>query len=331
MDLSNTNTHLVSIVMAVYNGEEFLAEAIDSMLKQTYKDFEFIIIDDGSIDESVKIIKSFGDPRIILLQNGENLNLATSLNRGIKYARGKYIARMDADDISLPKRLQRQVEYLEKHPEVGLVGVSRKLLIEGKLKKIYNVHSHEEIAIRLLFECPIIHSGVLFKKELFIANNLLYNASFYRVQDYELWGRAIRHIKFAVLPKVLLYYRVKAKKFIDSIEIMERKKYMYHISKKQLIYTLGCNNINNTYLPLYIIENGVFLSKDKILRPKEIYIFFNKILLAKKYSPIRLRLYLGYKWLGLFVRTNNVQLLFYRYFYWGVIEFIRNKFISIFY
>ena len=114
----------ISVVMAVYNGEKYLKEAIDSILSQTYKNFEFIVIDDCSSDNTPIILKSYTDARIQVVRNEQNLRLPTSLNKGFKIARGKYIARMDADDIAMPDRFEKQVKYLEAHQEVAVIGGS---------------------------------------------------------------------------------------------------------------------------------------------------------------------------------------------------------------
>ena len=113
---------LVTILMPVHNGAEFLTEAIDSMLRQSLKDFEFLIVDDASTDSSASIVQGYSDPRIRLIQSPERLKLSGALNLGLDQAQGRYIARMDADDISLPKRLERQVKFLEENPDIGLCG-----------------------------------------------------------------------------------------------------------------------------------------------------------------------------------------------------------------
>ncbi len=112
----------VTVLMSVYNGEKYLREAIDSILNQTFKDFEFLIIDDGSTDSSADIIRSYTDFRIRLIQNEKNIGLTRSLNKGLKLAKGEYIARMDVDDISLPIRFEKQVSFLDKYEDVKLVG-----------------------------------------------------------------------------------------------------------------------------------------------------------------------------------------------------------------
>ncbi|MCP8319033.1 MAG: glycosyltransferase, partial [Candidatus Methylarchaceae archaeon HK01B] len=112
----------ITILMSVYNGEKYLREAIDSILNQTFKDFEFLIINDGSTDRTVEILRSYHDSRIKIITNEKNMGLTKSLNKGLKIARSEYVARMDADDISYPRRLEVQYEYMKKNPDVGIVG-----------------------------------------------------------------------------------------------------------------------------------------------------------------------------------------------------------------
>ncbi len=124
----------VSVIMSVYNGDKYLREAIESILNQTFTDFEFIIVNDGSTDNSLEIIESYDDERIKTINNKKNIGLTKSLNKALKFAKGKYIARQDADDVSLPNRFEKQVEYLDSHPEVALVGTSVYLIDEnGKI------------------------------------------------------------------------------------------------------------------------------------------------------------------------------------------------------
>lgn len=112
----------ISVVMPAYNAEKYIGEAIESILNQTFKDFEFIIINDGSVDHTKEIIREYNDPRIVLLENDKNRGIVLSLNKGLDAATGKYIARMDADDIALKNRFERQVEYLDEHKDIGVLG-----------------------------------------------------------------------------------------------------------------------------------------------------------------------------------------------------------------
>lgn len=198
----------VTVLMPVYNGAPFLQATIKSILAQTFSDFEFLIIDDGSTDATVTIIESFSDKRIRLLRNSERLRLSGALNRGLDEASGIYVARMDADDLAVPFRLEKQVHLLDNHPEVGLCG--------GWICKFGNVkkeicrfpESEEQFRVYTLFDCPCAHPTVMMRKELFDKHNLRYDGWYYPTEDYELWSRAIELFSCVNIPEVLLNYRV---------------------------------------------------------------------------------------------------------------------------
>ncbi|MFN5442865.1 MAG: glycosyltransferase family 2 protein, partial [Crocinitomicaceae bacterium] len=154
----------VSVVMPVYNGEQYLKEAIESILSQTYVNFEFIIINDGSEDNSEEIILSYNDPRIVYIKNLENLKLIKTLNIGFSKAKGKYIARMDADDISLPRRLEKQVDYLERNPDIGVLGTGVFLKGEKEISKLLYHTDDKSLRFALAFYCPFIHPSVVLRK-----------------------------------------------------------------------------------------------------------------------------------------------------------------------
>ena len=199
---------LVTVLMPVYNGEKYLKEAIESILNQTFRDFEFLIIDDGSADKSAEIIKSFNDARIRLERNETNLGLIKTLNKRLGLAKGKYIARMDCDDISLPKRLSAQVNFMEKHPEIGVCGSWVKVI--GLKQEFVNRYpqKHEEARAYLLFNTPLAHPSVIIRKEVMEKHELKYDENYKHAEDYELWSRIIKHTKLSNIPKVLLHYRM---------------------------------------------------------------------------------------------------------------------------
>jgi len=198
--------------MSVYNGEKFLEEAVRSMLKQTFFNYEFIIINDGSTDRTPQILASFDDPRLVIV-NQDNRGLAISLNRGIRLAKGTYIARMDADDISEPTRLERQVEVLNRDPNVALVACWYKVIDEKG-----NVLAHRrlstdgrELATSLMHNNPICHGSVLMRKEAVEAVGL-YDENLRYAQDYDLWLRMLRKgYSFFVIPEFLYRYRISPK------------------------------------------------------------------------------------------------------------------------
>lgn len=154
---------MISVVMPVYNGEKYLREAIDSILNQTCTDFEFIILNDASTDETEEIILSYDDPRITYARNETNLQIANTLNKGIALAKGKYIARMDADDISLPERFERQIKFMEDNPDIDVCGCSMKTF--GMQNVIYRVpKTHDEIMVKLLCGFALAHPTIMGKR-----------------------------------------------------------------------------------------------------------------------------------------------------------------------
>jgi len=210
----------ISVIMAVYNSEKFLNESINSILNQTFKDFEFIIINDCSTDNSLKIIKEFikKDNRIKLINNERNLGAAGTRNEGLKIAKGKYIAILDSDDISYTQRFVIQYNYLEDNPHIFLVGSSAIYINENgkEIRKFRKYDDYKMLAWRLPKSCSIIHSCVMFKNEGF-----LYKEEFESVEDYKLFLELLSQGKnLTNLPQFLIKYRVHK----GSMSIYNKKK-----------------------------------------------------------------------------------------------------------
>jgi len=196
----------VSVVMSVYNGQEYVRAAIDSILSQTFKDFEFIIINDGSTDDALKIIRSYKDPRIIVISRS-NKGLVASLNEGLARARGVYIARQDADDISRPDRLKASLDLLEAG-ELDLVGTFGELIDEsGTVTEKYTVpYLVPDLGRRLFLGNSLMHGSTVFKKDVALKAGA-YNQKVGPVEDYALWSQ-FDLSRMAVVPKVLYSYRI---------------------------------------------------------------------------------------------------------------------------
>jgi len=202
------NRKFITVLLSVYNGENYLKSAIESILNQSFKDFEFIIIDDRSRDNSWRVINSFKDPRITPVKNEKNIGLAKSLNKGIGMAKGKYIVRMDADDISFKNRIKTLIGYMEENDEIGVCGSWVKTFGEfgGEVWK-YPKHD-TEIKSHLIFKSPFAHPSVIIRKNVLLDNNIFYDTTLKASQDYALWVSLSELTKFANLEKVLLQYRL---------------------------------------------------------------------------------------------------------------------------
>ncbi|MBI9043084.1 MAG: glycosyltransferase [Anaerolineaceae bacterium] len=215
---SEFHNYLISVIMPVYNGEQFLGEAVESILRQTYQNFEFIIIDDCSSDNSLEIINGFKDKRITLIRNNKNFGVAISLNKGIDNSKGEFIARMDADDVSLPYRLENQIAYLNLYPEIGVLGASIMITDEGgktrKLKKF--PPNHEEIRFNLtICNNPIAHPTVMMRRQ--ILESVGGYCSHAKIEDYNLWKRLLDLTKFANLHEPQLLYRIHSSNVMKNI------------------------------------------------------------------------------------------------------------------
>ncbi len=197
---------LISVVMSVYNEEKFLDESIQSILNQTFKDFELIMIDDFSTDNSLEIMKSYKDERIKIIDLKENLGCPNSRNEGLKIAKGKYIALLDGDDISLKKRLEKQFNYLENNSHIFLVGSSAIYINEdGKeIRRFRKYDDYEMLAWRLPRSCSIVLSSIMFRNK-----NKIYDIRYKGASDYKFLITLLEEGKnLSNIPEFLIKYRV---------------------------------------------------------------------------------------------------------------------------
>lgn len=197
----------VTVLMPVYNGGPYLAAAIDSILNQTYRDFEFLIIDDGSTDASRDVVAGYPDPRIRLVQNGRNLGLIATLNRGLELARGELIARMDCDDLSLPQRLEKQVAFLDRHPEVGVLGTWLEKFHDVSLEILAPPAADAAIRFRLVFDNAFGHNTIVMRRAVIVDHGLRYDSEYPYAEDYDFWVRCAEVTQLANLPEILVRYR----------------------------------------------------------------------------------------------------------------------------
>lgn len=253
--MSRVCSHMVSVLMPAYNAAEHIGEAMDSILAQTFVDFEFLIINDGSTDNTVDIINGYDDPRIKLIHNDGNKGLIYSLNYGLEIAQGKYIARMDADDIAMDTRFEKQVSFLENNPDVSILGTA--FILMGTPYEIHHPNYNEEIRIKLLDDGAFAHPTVMMRKDSIDSNNIRYNADYKYIEDYQFWVEAaIKNLKMANLDEVLLQYRqhfnqVSSLKYEEQEETKQRIKLEYlshyfgeYMSIDELISVNQCFDID---------------------------------------------------------------------------------------
>ena len=229
----------VSVVMSVYNGEKYLGEAIESILKQTFTDFEFIIIDDGSRDNSLAIVHDYvrQDERIQIIEHRKNQGLSVSLNKGIRVARGEYIARMDADDISIPDRIAYQVAYLDANPHIDVCGSWLEMIGDRMGQVVEFPLDHTSIYLQMLFSNPIAHPTVMVRAISAAKNSMLYDEDVRYAQDYELWTRAIEFLRFANIDQALVLYRIHS---CSAGATHNTQQHQVHISAyRNVLHTLG--------------------------------------------------------------------------------------------
>lgn len=249
---------LVSVILPVYNGAQYLEEAIQSILTQTYKNFEFIIINDGSTDNSAQIIGKFlNDPRIRVFEQS-NKGLAATINRGIGLSEGIYIARQDQDDISYPTRLEKQVAFLESNPNYGMVGTWASIMVDNKITSRSHKHPSELaiLTIDLMFDNPFVHSSMMIRKTAFDEVGL-YSTDKSRQppEDYELWSRIVRKYKVANIPEILVIYREVANS-MSRTSINPFLDHIIRISRENLSWFSG-TSINDIRLEtLSIFAHG---------------------------------------------------------------------------
>lgn len=266
----------ISVIMSVYNSAPFLREAVDSILNQTFGDFEFLIVDDKSTDNSLEILNTYSDSRIQIFENLENIGLTKSLNKLLLIAKGEFIARMDADDISLPERFERQMDYLNGNKNVILLGAQYKLIGNNSIISNFPLN-HDAIAANLVFENCFAHPSAIFKRQ--ITSQVFYNDSYEVAQDYELWTRLVFNGIVNNLPEALILYRQhetnigKTKSILQSkntqrIKQEYQKKVLkvvpFYLASEQ--YPEYFKEFNWSYRSIDLRSNVGFIKKKEILK-----------------------------------------------------------------
>jgi len=228
---------LISIVMPVYNGSHSITKVIASLLRQTYKNFELIIVNDGSTDDTLRLISKFKDPRISLFTYKKNRGICYALNVGFLKSKGEFIARADGDDKSMPQRFQRQLSFLTSHPDYDVCGTFQNILRNKKIYKSPTAVTHKEILTSLVFGPTMKHSSIMLRRSCLNSfGKNIYKKNFFLCEDYELWMRLSRHSKFYNLPEYLVDYDW------NTVKAWEKSNVRLDKSLKN-IYVQALNNL----------------------------------------------------------------------------------------
>jgi len=198
----------ITVLMPVHNGAAYVRESAGSILAQSFRDLELLVVDDASTDDTVSILESLEDPRVRVIPSRERLRFSGALNTGLDDARGIFVARMEGDDIALPDRLAVQREFMIAHPEVGLCGGRAAVFGMGRGQYTHPPLTYREITSHMIFDNPIVHPTVMFRRQIFEDHRLRYDPEYCPSDDYELWSRAARLFPIVNLDRVILRYRV---------------------------------------------------------------------------------------------------------------------------
>lgn len=271
---------LVTVLMAVHNGERHLPAALTSILAQTHAVLEVLVIDDGSTDATAAILAECRDPRLRLVRNEERQGLTKSLNLGLDHARGSYIARMDADDVCHPRRIELQVRFMARHPEVGLLGTACRLIDDAGTVLGVARHSSGDAAMRwrLLLGPALAHPSAMIRTEVLRRHRLRYDPAWPMAQDYEFWPRLLRHCRGANLTEPLLDYRLHGES-VSAAKRMEQDGWAQSVCEREAGPFLPPAVPIQALAPLRRMLAGALRKDD----PPASYLRWQLLLLAESY------------------------------------------------
>lgn len=268
----------VSVLMSVHNGARYLRDAVDSLLEQTFTDFELLVVDDASSDETPAILASYTDPRLCVLTHELNLGLTKSLNNALRESRGELIARQDADDRSHPSRLQKQVDFLDAHPELVLVGTGVRAMGPSGAVMRARVQHHAQTPLgvqwQLLFGNPFTHSSVMFRKAIVFGQLGGYDESYYYNQDFELWSRVAAEYGTCNLAEELVDCRVHSESIAGRRDAevltsrLENAKKNIGVQQRNVRRILGDGELAMQWPPLWTALNVSWLM-DRPSHPRD--------------------------------------------------------------
>jgi glycosyltransferase involved in cell wall biosynthesis len=300
----------ITVYIPVYNREKYIKEAIDSVLAQTFQDFELILVDDGSTDNSVNIIKGYTDKRITLIEAPHNMGVRKAANMALKAAKGKYIVRLDSDDICVPERLEKQFRFMEVNPEVGLSGGQLQLF--GNDNSVWNYPVDPDmIKAGLFFEPTISQGASILRRELVEKGYLYDEEGLNYAEDYELWYRLKGITKMGNIPDILIYYRRDEQNV--TLQLKDKANGLLRIIHKRNLRDLGID-ASERELDLHHILLGIFPKDFKPSDLKDAKKWSDRLIsmndLKKHYPEKAFKEIIQKKWSRLFYRLSSVPIKF---------------------
>lgn len=239
---------MITVILPFYNAESVIHTSINSILRQTYKDFKLLLINDGSTDSSQSIINRLNDDRICCIKLRKNVGLVEALNLGLNESKSKYIIRMDSDDVAAPERFRKQLDFMEQNPDIGISGTACQTFGKRKRRLWNPLSDDKEIKTQMLFKNPMIHPTIIMRSEVIRSNSLQYRIE--NAEDYGLWWDASQCTRLANISKVLLNYRVSKDSFTNSRTHAQKKHALstiYHEMLKKHVCGLKSSDVENHY------------------------------------------------------------------------------------
>lgn len=307
----------ITVLMPIFNVERYLDEAIKSILNQTFKDFELLIINDGSTDKSADIVKKYRDKRIKFINNHTHQGLVAVLNQGMALARGVYLARMDGDDISLPTRLEKQLKFMDSHPDVGVCGTWFEVFGLKLKNRVYSRPANPMACkAMLLFTDPVCHATVIMRPEMLKKHHLKFDPSFKHLEDVEFWNRVAKFMDFSNIEEVLYLYRYhdnRTGNLYENIQQMQMKRVQTIYLKKMGITS------SEKYIDLHwqILTRRFHHSRDFLMKARR---WLLKMITTNRkslvYDPMEFQSEVWKKWSNICRDSSSLGLWVFRE-YWN--------------
>jgi glycosyltransferase involved in cell wall biosynthesis len=293
----------VSVIMPVYNAKDYIEDTIDSILRQTFEDFEFLIIDDCSTDESYELMSKYSDDRIKLFRNDENLGYIKTLNLLLKIVRGEYVVRQDNDDISLPSRIEKQVEFMESNLDVGVCG-SNALLFGNLNKKTFMPTTDIDCKVYMIFNNPVLHpTSIIRKSVLNKFGQNVYDGNFMPAEDFYLWLQISKFSKIVNLPDTLIKYRVHSNNTSSLNKQLQISKLLL-IRSDVLKHILGVELSERENFLLSSITYEDNFESDNLIEIEEILLKLLKVSLGSIYFD-HIRFWAFYFWVKICIKNQH--------------------------